>query len=90
MGHEVKEALDGVAEIEVEVGRDVAEESNSGGGVVVMGEGASSNHRGGWGKGVRDPPGVQELAWVTERINAVINCTPIRVKIKSKLTNLMI
>ena len=26
---------------------------------------------------------------MTERIDAVVNCTPIRVKIKSKLTNLM-
>ena len=27
---------------------------------------------------------------VIDRIDAVVNCTPIRVKIKSKLTNLMI
>ena len=26
---------------------------------------------------------------LTDRINAVVNCTPIRVKIKSKLTNLI-
>ena len=26
---------------------------------------------------------------LTDRINVVVNCTPIRVKIKSKLTNLM-
>ena len=30
-----------------------------------------------------------QFSMMTEQINVVINCTPIRVKIKSKLTNLM-